>query len=304
MDPGKNTAVLLLVFVFFTAAFFCHGSEGSSEIRVTRLGSRLFRMSRGVNNWMVLTGPDGVLLSDSAPAPLAPSIKAKLKKMGHDHVAYIINTHWHHDHCGGNLAFGKEAVIIAHHSVRDHLSARQKVSLFDETFDPYPAYALPKILLFSDMTLYLNGEEIRLIPLTGGHSKGDIGVYFTRANVLHAGDIYISGQFPPIDVEHGGDVQRLAENLSWIIQHMPPDVTIVSGHLADGTIGDLKDYRRMILDTVSVVRREMTAGKSLEEMQKAGILGNWKQWGKHITCDLWIRIIHHSLSKLPNKRPS
>lgn len=271
------------------------------EIKVEKIGAKLFKMSHKINNWIALIGPDGVLLSDAAPEFLAHSIKKKLVELGNGNVKYIINTHWHHDHTGANLLFGKTAIVVAHHSVRCHLAEKQEISLFEETFEAYPEDALPDITFSKRLKIHFNGEEIDMISLPGGHSQGDVVVYFKHSNVLHVGDLYIAGHFPPVDYDHGGDVQQFAKNLETIMQMFPPNVKIVSGHLHDATIKDLSIYHHMITATTNIIRKELKNGRSLEEMQKANILKDWEAWGSHVSCSMWIKVIFHSLTK-NNKR--
>lgn len=283
------------VIAFIFAAALITGLSSSQDeipkIEVTRLATNLYKFHHGVNNWIVSIGPDGILLSDSAPETFAQAMKSELIKFGTDDIRFIINTHWHHDHTGGNLLLGKEAIIIAHHSVRDHLLEEQVISLFGEEFKAYPEYACPELTISAITKIYFNGEEIEVTPLPNGHTEGDVVVYFRNANVLHVGDLYVSGHFPPIDFEHGGDVEQLADNVDTIIAMMPPDVTIVSGHLTDATLNDLEEYVVMLKTTTRIVRDELQKGKTLVEMQEEDILEDWKDWGTHVSCDMWIETI-------------
>jgi glyoxylase-like metal-dependent hydrolase (beta-lactamase superfamily II) len=132
--------------------------------------------------------------------------------------------------------------------------------------------------------------------LPDGHTAGDAVVHFKNANVLHIGDLYISGQFPSVDYDHGGNVINLAHNLDTIIKIMPSDVKIVSGHLLNATVEDLKNYVTMLNSTVRIVQNEINKGKSLLEMQNGKILVDWEDWGKHVTTDMWIETIYRSLT--------
>jgi cyclase len=290
----KNVMMFTVVSALITGLSF--SQTKLPEIDVRALSPNLYRFSCGVNNWIVVIGPDGVLLSDSAPEIYAEAMKSKLKKLGNDDVKFIINTHWHHDHTGGNLLFGKEAIIIAHQNVRDQLLKKQEISLFSEKFKAYPEYACPNLMFSSGIKIYFNGEEIEVIHMPNGHTAGDAVVYFRNANVLHIGDLYVSGHFPSVDYEHGGNVKQLAENLKTIIAMMPSDVTIISGHLQDGSLEDLKQYHNMLISTLEIVNEAIQKGRNLEEMKKAQILNEWEDWGKHVTCDMWIETIYRCLT--------
>lgn len=293
----KNIQISILsILIIILLSGFSYCQDSIPEIDIRPLSINLYRFSRGVNNWLALIGPDGVLLSDSGPESYAKATKVNLKRLGSNDVKYIINTHWHHDHTGGNLLFGDGATIIAHKNVSSQLSTKQKITFFNESFDAYPAYACPNLLFSTRLKIYFNNEEIEIIHLPNGHTDGDVVVYFKNANVLHISDLYISGQFPAIDYEHGGNVEQLAKNLSWIIKNMPLDVTIISGHLQDASIEDLNDFQKMLISTNNIVKSEIQRGRTLEEMKNAHILAEWITWGMHVSCDMWIEIIYHCMT--------
>lgn len=291
----ENGIQFTAVLCFITGlAFF---QNNPPKIEVKALSSNLYKFSCGVNNWLVLAGPDGVLLSDSAPEIYAEAMKLQLKKLGTDDVKIIINTHWHHDHTGGNLLFGRGAIIIAHQSVREDLAVKKHVALFDEYFEAYPDYALPNLTFSTGVKIYFNDEEIEIRRFPRGHTGGDAVVYFKNANVIHVGDIIIMDQFPPIDIENGGNVEQLIENLRIIISEISLDTKIVSGHLQGATRQDMIGYYDMLLGTVEIVKEEMKRGAGLKEMQEKGILRDWESYGKHITCDIWIETVYRCLSQ-------
>jgi len=295
MTMYRTRRLLFFMTILLINSFLTQG-EGPS-IEVKKLYGNLYKMSSGVNNWIVMVGPDGVLLSDDGTEGLAMAIKSELQKLGSDKIKFIINTHWHHDHCGGNLFFGKDATIIANQSVRQTLSEKQEISLFGENFRAFPEYALPNLTFSSRLQINFDGEEIEIIHMPDGHTKGDVVVYFRNANILHIGDLYIAGHFPPVDYDHGGDVEQFAKNLLEIIEMAPKDVRIISGHLEDGDIPALKAYHEMLISTIEIVRMGMKDGKSMEDMQQGGILDEWKDWGKHVTCDMWIKTIFQCLKQ-------
>jgi cyclase len=246
---------------------------------------------------IVLVGPDGVLLSDSAPEIYAEAMKSELKKLGNDDVKFIINTHWHHDHTDGNLLFGRDATIIAHNSVREDLAIRKQISLFDEFYKAYPEYALPNLTFTTSLQIYFNDEVITIKHFPGGHTGGDAVVYFKKADVIHVGDMIVMNHFPSIDFDNGGDVEKLVENLKTIISEMSPDTKIISGHLRDANKQHLIEYCDMILSTIAIVKEEMKMDASLKDMQEKEILKDWKDWGKHITCDMWIETIYECMKR-------
>ena len=165
-------------------------------------------------------------------------IKSELLKIGSKKIDYIVNTHWHFDHADGNKYLGKGATIIAHEKVRQYLSSDQTIR--DKFYEAYPDYAIPHITFNDTVTFYFNGETIKLIPLTGGHTDSDIIVYFKKAKVVQIGDLCFADMIPFIDVEHGGNVIQMANHLQTIIETMPDDVRIFCGHGREYNVGDLK----------------------------------------------------------------
>jgi len=293
----KSKFIIPCIILSVLSAGQLFSKNNSYKIDVRELSSNLYRFSCGVNNWLVLSGPDGVLLSDSAPSKYAEGTKAELKKLGHDKVKYIINTHWHHDHCGGNLFLGRDAVIIAQHSVRKDLALEKYISLFDEHFKAYPEYALPNLTFSKEVKIYFNSEEITVRHFPGGHSASDAAVYFKTADVIHIGDMAVMGQFPSIDYDNGGSIEQLAANLKIILSEAGPETKIITGHLEDADRQDLIEYREMLLATMNIVKQEMKMGADLKEMQEKDILKDWKSWGRHLTCDMWIKTIYECVKR-------
>jgi glyoxylase-like metal-dependent hydrolase (beta-lactamase superfamily II) len=245
--------LLFLIVVETLIAGPSFSQDNLPEIDVRALSPNLYRFSCGVNNWVVLVGPEGVLLSDSAPEIYSETMRSELKKLGSDDVRFIINTHWHHDHTGGNLLFGKDATIIAHHSVKEDLAKRKHISLFEEFFNAYPDYALPNLTFTTGLKIYFNGEEITVKHLPNGHTGGDAVVYFKNADVIHVGDMIVMNHFPSVDYDNGGDVVQLVENLKGIISELSSDTRIISGHLRDPTKQNMMEYCDMMLSTIEIV---------------------------------------------------
>lgn len=272
--------------------------EKLPEIEVTRLSDYLYKLMIGPVSVVASIGPDGVLLSDTGFESTGMLLKSTLEKLGGRHIRYIINTHWHSDHCNGNKVLGNDAVIIAHENVRKTLSEDQVLTVFwKEKQKALPEYARPNLTFKERMNVVFNDEQIEVIHFPYGHTDGDAIVHFKKANVVHMGDLLFSNGFPAIDFEHGGNAERWAINLQKIIDLMPADVKLIAGHGPDYTIEKLKKYREMMLSTVAIVKKEIGKGKSLDEMKKDNILTGWGEWasGFH-SCNEWIEIVYHSLT--------
>jgi len=266
------------------------------EIKTTHVSGAVYMLEGSGGNIGVSVGDDGILMIDDQFAPLAEKIRAALADIKKGKVDFVLNTHWHGDHVGGNAEFGRESHIIAHSNVRRRVSRRQE--LFGRTVEPLPEHALPIITYDDGLTLHFNDEKILVIHLPHGHTDGDSIVYFTGSNVVHVGDDMFAGMFPFVDLDHGGDVEGLARNVKQIIDMMPEEVKVIPGHGPLSTLDDLKGFHRMLVKTTEIVKNRIDAGKSLEEIKKEGLPEEWKPWGRNfIKTDQWIETVYNSLTR-------
>ena len=291
---------------FLTLLFLCAFSAGAAaqtdyskvEIKATKVAGNVYMLEGAGGNIGVSVGSDGVLIVDDQFAPLADKIRAALKGLNQGQLRFILNTHWHGDHTGGNVAFGPEAPIIAHDNVRKRLSSEQRIEFFKSTVPAAPKEALPVITFNQSLSVHFNGEEIRAIHFPNGHTDGDSVIFFTNSNVVHLGDDFFAGSFPFVDVDNGGSVVGLAKNIGEIIPKIPAGAKLIPGHGPLSTIDDLKLYHRMLLETTDVVRKKVAAGKTLADIKSEGLPDEWKSWGTgFIKTDQWIELIHISLTR-------
>ncbi|HEX6904572.1 MAG TPA: MBL fold metallo-hydrolase [Thermoanaerobaculia bacterium] len=265
------------------------------QVTATPVAGKVHMLVGAGGNIGVSVGSDGILIVDDQFAPLADKIRAALKGLGDGKLRFVLNTHWHFDHTGGNPVFGKEASIVAHDNVRKRLAKGQK--LRGEQVPPAPAEALPVITFGESLSVHFNGEEIRVIHFPHGHTDGDSIIFFTGSNVVHMGDTFFANAFPFVDLESGGSVQGLVDNIGKVIGQVPANVKIIPGHGPLSTLDDLKKYHRMLTETVGIVRKKIDAGKSLAEIKSEGLPEEWKSWGTgFIKTDAWIETIHASLT--------
>ena len=251
-------------------------------------------------------GTDGVLLVDDQFAPLAEKIRAKLKEIGPGPLKFILNTHWHGDHTGGNEKLGTEGAIIAHDNVRKRLSAEQTIAAFKQTVPASPKGALPVITFAESLSVHFNGEEVKVLHFPDGHTDGDSFVWFTGSGVIHLGDEFFMGdkgpRFPFVDASSGGDVQQLAKNIGKVIGILPADIKIIPGHGPLASLTDLRAYHAMLTEGIEHVRARVDAGKTLDQIKAEGLPEKWKECGSgFIKAENWIEQIHHSLTRPPGK---
>ncbi len=293
----KYISVFVALCLFATFAFMQQQDFSKVRMKTTKVAGNVYMLEGSGGNIGVSVGSDGVLIVDDQYAPLADKIKAALKELGQGKLKFVINTHWHGDHTGGNAIFGVDSTIIAHANVRKRLGS-ENVNRSGQKVPPAPKEALPIITFDESLSVHFNGEEIKAIHYPSGHTDGDGVIFFTGSNVVHMGDDFFAARFPFVDLNSGGSVEGLVRNIGNVLAKLPAGVKIIPGHGPISTAEDLKAYHQMLVETVDVVRKQMKAGKSLDEIKAAGLPEKYKDWGSgFISAPVWIETIHRSLSK-------
>lgn len=290
-----------LILAFLCALPVCAAAQtdfSKVEIKATKVAGNVYMLEGSGGNIGVSVGSDGILIVDDQFAPLADKIRASLKTLNPGKLRFILNTHWHGDHTGGNAAFSPEAPIIAHDNVRKRLASEQYSEFFKRTTPASPKEALPVITFDKSLAVHFNGEEIRAIHFPQGHTDGDSVVFFTTSNVVHLGDDFFAGRFPYVDIDAGGSVEGLAKNIGEIIGKIPADAKLIPGHGPISTVDDLKAYHRMLVETTDIVRKKIAAGKNLQQIKSEGLPDEWKPWGVgFIKTEQWLELVHRSLTR-------
>jgi glyoxylase-like metal-dependent hydrolase (beta-lactamase superfamily II) len=294
----KHFSAFFALVILVSTSAYAQEDYSKVEITASKVAGNVYMLQGRGGNIGVSVGSDGILIVDDQFAPLADKIKAALKTLGEGKLKFVLNTHWHSDHTGGNVVFGPEATIIAHDNVRKRLSTEQRIEVFKTTVPASPKEALPVITFGQSLSVHFNGEEIRVMHFPKGHTDGDSVIFFTGSNVVHMGDDFFAARFPFVDLGSGGSVQGLAQNIGEILGKLPAGVKLIPGHGPISTADDLKAYHRMLVETTDIVSKKMAAGKSLAEIKAEGLPEEWKSWGTgFIKTDAWIETIHTSLSK-------
>ena len=291
-----------LYFVLVQSSWAEKEAQGFSVISLKAIEvTEGIHMLQGVGgfaggNIAVSVGEDGVLMVDDQLAPMNVKIKQKLKELSGSKLKFVLNTHWHGDHTGGNAMLSDQATIIAHSNVRKRMSSDQS-GFFGKT-PASPKQAWPVITFDESMSIHFNDEEIKLMHYSNGHTDGDGVVYFSNSNVVHMGDLLFAGRFPFVDLASGGNVFRYAENLQKIMQWLPKDAKVIPGH---GDLTDIEGIRAshaMLLETSGYVVDKANSGMSLEEIQQQGLPEKWKSWAwAFIDEKAWISFIYNSMPK-------
>ncbi len=267
------------------------------EIKTIKVAGNIYMLQGAGGNIGVSIGPDGILIVDDQYAPLADKIKVALKNLGDGKLKFILNTHYHGDHTGSNPVFGPDAPIISQTNARKRLTAEQQSKFFGWKFPPMAKEGLPVITFDQSVSVFFNGEEIKVIHFPHGHTDGDCVVFFPISNVVHMGDDFFQGRFPVVDLENGGDVEGMAKNVGDIISKLPADVKIIPGHGALSDLEGLKLFHRMLVETTEIVRKKMKARKTLAQIKAEGLPDEWKTWGGgYIKTEMWLELVYTSLS--------
>jgi glyoxylase-like metal-dependent hydrolase (beta-lactamase superfamily II) len=296
MKHAVRLALLSILVLSATSRVAAQRDFSQVEVKASHVKGNLYMLNGTGGNVGVSVGDDGILIVDDKFAPLADKIRAALQGVGGGKLKFVLNTHWHGDHTGGNVVFGPEAPIIAHINVRRRLTGELKAP--GRNSPPSPQAAWPVITFDESLSVHFNGEEIKAVHFPHGHTDGDTVVFFTRSNVVHLGDDFFAGRFPFVDLASGGDVEGLTKNIAEIIARLPADVILIPGHGPVSKLTDLKTYHRMLTETTQTVRRKMQAGKSLEQIRTEGVAETWKTWGSgFISTDRWLETIYNSFAR-------
>ena len=280
-------AIVAAIAVLLCIAAWAQRDYARIEIKTTHVAGNIYMLEGAGGNIGVLVGPDGILLVDDQFAPLAEKIRTALKELGDGPLKFLLNTHFHGDHTGGNVVFGNEAHIVAHANVRKRLQMESP-----------PKEALPVVTFDDSLSIHFNGEDVRVMHFPNSHTDGDSVVLFTGSNVVHMGDLFFSGRFPYVDLDSGGDVEGLIKHVGELLSELPPDVKLIPGHGPLSDIDDLKTYHQTLVETTDLIRDQMGAGKSLDEIKAAGLPKKWRSWGAgFISAERWIEIVYRSLTK-------
>jgi cyclase len=273
------------------------------EIKVTKVSGNIYMLEGQGGNIAASVGEDGIVIVDDEFAPLAEKIQAALRNLGitDKPVRFVINTHFHGDHTGGNLPMATAgATIIAHDNVRKRLETGGpggNGGSIQTQNPPQPKGALPIITFALDVTVHLNGEDIRALHFPAGHTDGDSVIFFPKNNVVHMGDDFVRYGFPFVDVASGGTVEGMADACEKVAAQLPADVKVIPGHGGLSSLDDVRAFARMLRETTAVVQKALADHKTLDQMKQEKILEPWQKWsGSFITTDAFIETVYNSLT--------
>ncbi len=252
------------------------------EITTTKLGDTTYMMSGAGGNLGLSIGEDAVFLIDDQFAPLTDKILAAIAKLTPKPVRFVVNTHWHSDHTGGNENLGRAgAIIVAHENVRKRMSSEQFIEFLRMREPASPKAALPIVTFPSAITFHLNGDEMRVIHAPRAHTDGDAIVHFVKGDVIHMGDIYFNGLYPFIDTASGGSPEGVIAACDRILALASDRTRIIPGHGPLSDKAELKAYRDMLATVTARVRKLLDEGRKPEDIAAAKVSAEFdEKWGR------------------------
>ena len=285
--------------VFVACALLIGGAQAQQnfdkvEIKTEKLSPTTFVLFGAGGNVGVSVGEDALFIIDDQYAPLSPKILAALKQLSDKPIKFVLNTHWHGDHTGGNENMGKGgALIVAHDNVRKRMSTEQFIALFKSKVPPSPKVALPVVTFSTDVTFHINGDEVYGFHVPKAHTDGDTVVHFKKSNVIHMGDVFFNGWYPFIDVSSGGSPEGVIAAADRVLAMSDDNTKIIPGHGPVAGKGDLKAYRDMLASVSGRVKALMKEGKKLDEIKAAKPSAEFdEKWGKaFIKADAFIEML-------------
>jgi len=292
----RPIAAVIALTLFIAPAIAQQRTDGDLTSTPVR-GSVHVLVMPSAGNVGVSVGRDGAFIIDDQFAPMVPKISAAVARLTDQPVRYVLNTHWHGDHSGGNAAFGGQGiVIVAHDNVRTRMSAEHFSSFFNSTIPPSPPEALPVITFSDRMTFHFNDDTIRVIHIPKAHTDGDAVFHFEKADVLHAGDVFVLYGFPFIDLSSGGSVAGMIDGLDLILRMTGPDTLVIPGHGPVAGRERVEAFREMLVKSRAKVRRLMGENKSLKRVVAAKPLAEFEQeWGQgFVKADQFVTTIFNS----------
>ncbi len=290
----------ILAVVFGIGAHAEEDRFAAVEIVTHQVAQGIYMLVGEGGNIGVSVGEDGVFIVDDQFAPLTDKITAAIATLSDRPIRFVVNTHWHYDHTGGNENLGKQGVlIVAHDNVYERMSRDTEIGAFKQVVPASPKAALPVITFNDNVTFRLNGEQIRAVHYKNSHTDGDSVIHFVNADVIHTGDIWFNGFYPFIDVSTGGSIDGLISSVKTLIDLVGDNTRIIPGH---GPLGDkqgLQGYLEM-LETVRARMNSLIAeGKSLEqiiEMQPNADYDDTMGKG-FINPETFLRILYSDLTR-------
>jgi len=265
------------------------------QIEPVKVAEGIYMLKGSGGNVGLLTGPDGAFLIDDQFAPLSEKILAAVRSLTPEPLRFVVNTHWHGDHTGGNENMGEAgAFLVAHENVRRRMATGTFMKAFNRQVEPAPAGALPVVTFSDAVSFHWNGETIEVVHVQPAHTDGDSVVYFGNANVIHSGDLFFNGTYPYIDTGAGGNLVGMIQGVEQILERCDGKTRIIPGHGPLATREDLERYHRMLTSVRERIEPMVRAGRSRDEAIAAKPTADFDaDWGGgFMKPDVWVGLVY------------
>jgi glyoxylase-like metal-dependent hydrolase (beta-lactamase superfamily II) len=298
MSPNLRCACLIAPAAL--SALVAAQDAGEVVVEATRVAGHVYMITGRGGNLGLSVGADGAFLIDDQYAPLTERILAAVAELTPEPVRFVVNTHWHGDHTGGNENLGEAgAFIVAHENVRRRMSTDQFMTAFNRSVPAAPAGALPVITFTDSVTFHWNDDELHVVHVEPAHTDGDSIIHFRRANVIHMGDTYFSGMYPFIDVDRDGSIAGMIEAVDRALELVDDRTRIIPGHGPLSGVAELRSYRDMLQTVHDRLRKLIDEGRSRDQVIAAKPTRDLDaEWGRgFMRPDQWVGIVYDGMSR-------
>jgi glyoxylase-like metal-dependent hydrolase (beta-lactamase superfamily II) len=274
-------------------------AEPRPAIRAQPVRPGLHVLASAGGNVAVWTGADGIVVVDDSLATLTPQLLEAIAKIEPGPVRFVVNTHWHPDHTGGNETLGRSgSVVVAHDNARARMSEPQVVEEYDLKVPAAPKAALPVVTFADSVALHLNGDNLQLAHVDAAHTDGDLVAWWELANVVHVGDLYYNGSYPFIDLGSGGSLAGVVAAIELVLERADAKTIVIPGHGPIANRSELSAYRDMLVAVGRRVREGIEAGRSEEEIVASRPTADYdERFGKgSMTADRFVRNVYADLT--------
>jgi cyclase len=297
MNSMRKSFLAIAAVALSSSAFAQQRNFDAVQIKTTQVAPGIYMLEGEGGNIGVSAGEDGVFLIDDQFAPLTPKIVAAVKTISDKSIRFLMNTHWHGDHVGGNENLGKAGVvIIAHDNVYKRMSVGGAITMLKQNYAPYPKVALPTVSFNQSASFHLNGDDVISTHLPPAHTDGDSFVRFAKANVIHTGDVFAAYRYPFIDPESGGSIKGVLKAVDVMLSLMDDNTKVIPGHGGLSSKKDVLAYRKMMSTAISKIEPMAKSGKTLQQVIDAKPLREFdEEWGKFRKPEAFVEILYSGL---------
>lgn len=303
---SKTTTTFAVIITAISTCFIAQPASAQGrfdevEIKTTKLTDSVYMLVGAGGNIGLSVGEDGAFMIDDQFAGLSEKILAAVAEITDKPIKFLVNTHHHGDHTGGNKNIGKTGtIIVAHENVRKRLTKDQFIKVFNSTTPASSGAALPVVTFTKDITLHINSDKVHIFHVDPAHTDGDSLVHFKKANVLHMGDIFFNGMYPFIDVSSGGSIDGMIKAADTALKLCDSKTKIIPGHGELSDADGLRTYRNLLQDVRNQVRSLIDAGKSRDEVIAAKPSAKYDvDWGgsDFMPPDKFVGIVYDGMVK-------